>query len=179
MARNRSLRSEFVTAASFPGRHRSAVVRNRYLLPLLLAASLVLPATVVGAADSTPASLGDEGVVYPRNSPEAHKLRASDNSFPMWGMLGVIAMLGGAGFWLLKRGQLRSRAGVAVHQRLAIEETRPLGNKQFLAVAAYGDRKLLLSVCPGRVDFLCRLDDGPIAPAPAEPTRRETALGQG
>ena len=155
------------------------MVLHRYLLPLVLAASLVLPAAVVRAADSTPASLGDDGVVYPRNSPESHKLRASDNSFPMWGMLGVIAVLGGAGFWLLKRGQLGLRAGAAAHQRLAIEETRALGNKQFLAVAAYGERKLLLSVCPGRIDFLCRLDDGPAAPASTEPARRETPLGPG
>jgi flagellar protein FliO/FliZ len=153
------------------------MARNRYLLPLLLAAALLLPAAAV--AESTPASLGENGVVYPRNSPEAHKVHSSDNAFPMWGMLGVIAVLAGAGFYLLKRGQLGTRAGVSVHQRLAIEETRPLGNKQFLAVAAYGERKLLLAVCPGRVDFLCRLDDGPAAPVSAEPARREAPLGQG
>ena len=155
------------------------MARNRYLLPLLLAAALVLPAVPAAAAESTPASLGDDGVVYPRNSPEAHKLHTSDSAFPMWGMLGLVVVLAGAGVYLLKRGQLGARAGSAVHQRLAIEETRPLGNKQFLAVAAYGDRKLLLAVCPGRVDFLCRLDDAPAAPASAEPARRETPLGQG
>ena len=91
-------------------------------------------------------------------------------------MLGLIAALAGGGFYLLKRGQLGQRGGLAVHQRLSIEETRPLGNKQFLAVAAYGERKLLLAVCPGRIDLLCRLDDHPAASpaAAAETTRRET-----
>jgi len=74
-------------------------------------------------------------------------------------------VLAGGGFYLLKRGQLGLRAGTPVLQRLAIEETRSFGNKQFLAVAAYGDRKLLLSVCPGRIDLLCRLDE-PSATAP-------------
>jgi len=148
--------------------------RLRFLLPLLLAAVFALPAW---AANSTPASLGDDGVVYPRNSPEAHKLHTSDSAFPMWGMLGLVVVLAGAGVYLLKRGQLGARAGSAAHQRLAIEETRPLGNKQFLAVAAYGDRKLLLAVCPGRVDFLCRLDDAP--GGSPEPAQRDNFLGQG
>lgn len=153
------------------------MVCNRFLMPLSLAVALALPAGT-SASESTPASLGADGVVYPRNSPEAQKPRADDNPFPMWGMLGVVVVLGGAGFWLLKRGQLGRHAGVSVSQRLSIEETRPLGNKQFLAVAAYGDRKLLLSVCPGRVDFLCRLDDGAGATASTETPRRETPLGQ-
>ena len=138
------------------------MVRPRIVPLLALAAALVLPA---GAADSTPASLTGDDVVYPRNSPEAHKLHSADNSFPMWGLLGVVAVLAGGGFYLLKRGQLGLRAGTPVLQRLAIEETRSFGNKQFLAVAAYGDRKLLLSVCPGRIDLLCRLDE-PSATAP-------------
>ena len=137
------------------------MLRNRFLLPLLLVAALALPAGAVSAADSTPASLGADAVVYPRNSPEAQKLHSADSAFPLWGMLGLVVVLAAAGVYLLKRGQLRPRAGAAAHQRLAIEETRPLGNKQFIAVAAYGERKLLLSVCPGRIDFLCRLDDGP------------------
>ena len=152
-------------------------------LLLVLALALVASAPVVSAAESTPASLGSEGVIYPRNSPEARQQRAADEPFPIWGALGVAAVLAGAGFYLLRRGQLGRRPGAEVHQRLVLEETRPLGNKQFLAVAAYGEKRLLLSVCPGRIDFLCRLDDAsataPAAASSAEAPRREPAPRQG
>jgi flagellar protein FliO/FliZ len=40
---------------------------------------------------------------------------------------------------------------------LKIEETKPLGNRQFLVVASYEGQKFLLGVVPGRVDFLSAL----------------------
>ncbi len=132
--------------------------RLRIFLPLVFAVALAASPLSSVAAEPTPASLGADGVIYPRNSPEARQQKAQSESFPMWSMLGVIAVLAGAGIYLVKRGQLGARAGASVHQRLAIEETRALGNKQFLAVAAYGERRILLAVCPGRIDFLCRLD---------------------
>ncbi|HQF39567.1 MAG TPA: flagellar biosynthetic protein FliO [Opitutaceae bacterium] len=151
-------------------------------LLVVLALAFAWGAPAVSAAESTPASLGSEGVIYPRNSPEARQQRAADEPFPIWGALGVAAVLGGAGFYLLRRGQLGRRPGSEVHQRLVLEETRPLGNKQFLAVAAYGEKRLLLSVCPGRIDFLCRLDEAGAATAAAtssaDAPRREPATGQ-
>ena len=150
-------------------------------LLFVLALAFAVGAPAVAAAESTPASLGAEGMIYPRNSPEARQQRAASEPFPVWGALGVAALLGGAGFYLLRRGQMGRRPGAEVHQRLVLEETRPLGSKQFLAVAAYGEKRLLLSVCPGRIDFLCRLDEAAGAPAPAtaaEASRREPAPGQ-
>jgi len=35
-----------------------------------------------------------------------------------------------------------------------------LGNRQFLIVAEYEDRKMLIGVCPGRIDYLCPLGSG-------------------
>lgn len=131
------------------------------------------------AAEPTPAALGDEGVIYPRNSPEARAQGATEDSSSLWGTLGVVVILGGAGLYLLKRGQLGNRSRASVQQRLAIEETRPLGNKQFLAVAAYGERRILLGVCNGRIDFLCRLDDSAekgAAATAAEAPRRDLAV---
>lgn len=148
--------------------------RHRLFLPLLAVALWL--AAGAAAADPTPSPLTGDEVFYPRNSPEARQHKVSDDSFPLWGMLGLVAVLGGAGFYILRRGQLRPRGATgATQQHLAIEETRSLGNKQFLAVAAYGERKLLLSVCPGRVELLCRLDDPVTArgPEPVVAPRRE------
>ena len=133
------------------------VLRLGVLLALLIAP--------LAAAD-TPAKTDAESVIYPRNSPEGRQHQVADDSFPVWGTLGVLALFAAGGFYFLKRGGLGARSGASVQQRLAIEETRPLGNKQFLAVASYGDRRMLLAVCAGRIDLLCRLDDPVGAPAP-------------
>ena len=42
-------------------------------------------------------------------------------------------------------------------RKLQISETRMLGNRQFLIVAEYEDRKMLIGVCPGRIDYLATL----------------------
>lgn len=47
---------------------------------------------------------------------------------------------------------------------LELLETRPLGGRQFLMVAKYGEKHVLLGVCPGRIDYLCDLKDGVGAP---------------
>lgn len=131
---------------------------------------LALLAAPLAAAD-TP--VDPAGVIYPRNSPGAPAHPVADDSFPIWGSLGVIALLTAGGFYLLKRGAIGPRAGAKFAQRLVIEETRPLGNKQFLAVATYGDRRLLLGVCAGRIDLLCRLDE-PVGAADPKPAEIET-----
>ena len=53
-----------------------------------------------------------------------------------------------------------SGAGLRADRRLAIAETRSLGNRQYLVVAAYDGRKFLLGVCPGRIEMLAPLDGG-------------------
>lgn len=147
------------------------MLRRLLLLSLALGALLALPVVARAGGESTPATLGADGVIYPRNSPESRARQSEDSGFSLWSVLGLAAVLGGAGFYLLKRGQLGARGGAAVHQCLAIEETRSLGNKQYLAVATYGERKLLLAVCPGRVDLLCRLDGEEAPAAPCPPAR--------
>lgn len=40
---------------------------------------------------------------------------------------------------------------------LELLETRPLGGRQFIVVGRYRGERFLLGICPGRIDFLCRL----------------------
>jgi flagellar protein FliO/FliZ len=72
-----------------------------------------------------------------------------------------IAACAGAGIWLWWRGRrgMPALSGRA-ERRLVVSETRSLGNRQFLVVAAYDDRRYLLGVCPGRIEMLAPLDPG-------------------
>lgn len=80
------------------------------------------------------------------------------------GFIVAILLLLGAGLILFYRGNggwgaLGGwRPGARGVRKLNVEETRALGQRQFLAVVEYEGRKMLLGVCPGRIDYLCPLD---------------------
>jgi flagellar protein FliO/FliZ len=65
--------------------------------------------------------------------------------------------LAGVGGWLV----LRNRRGKPIgrdQRLLAVDETRSLGNRQYLVVASYEGKKFLIGVCPGRIDMLAPLE---------------------
>jgi flagellar protein FliO/FliZ len=135
------------------------------------AALPITPATA--ATPTTPdtpdsRASSDERILYPRNAAErsAAAVEPRPRGPNYLGLLAFGGLCAAGGVWLLKRGGLRGRLQGMDTRRLQIEETRPLGNRQFLAVAAYGDRRLLLAVCPGRIDLLCPLEE----PATTAPT---------
>lgn len=53
--------------------------------------------------------------------------------------------------------------GGGASRKLQIEESRRLGHGQFLVVAEYEGRRMLLGVCPGRIDYLCPLESEVLA----------------
>lgn len=65
------------------------------------------------------------------------------------------AAVGGWLYWRNRRTPGMGRDGRA----LAVEETRSLGNRQYLVVASYEGKKFLLGVCPGRIDMLAPLNE--------------------
>jgi flagellar protein FliO/FliZ len=67
----------------------------------------------------------------------------------------AIAAIGG---WLMWRNRRRGSAAGVAHA-LAVEETRSLGNRQYLVVASYEGKKFLLGVCPGRIELLAPLSE--------------------
>lgn len=82
---------------------------------------------------------------------------------PVGGGLGsatlvVGLLLAAVGAWFVWRSRLASPRSVN-GRKLALEETRSLGNRQYLVVASYEGKKLLLGVCPGRIDLIAPLHD--------------------
>ena len=68
----------------------------------------------------------------------------------------LLALLAG-GAWLLRSGFTLFQPKLKGERKLQVSETRMLGNRQFLVVAEYEGRKMLLGVCPGRIDYLSTL----------------------
>jgi flagellar biogenesis protein FliO len=60
----------------------------------------------------------------------------------------------------LKNGNPFRNRAAAASRKLQVLETRPLGNRQFLLVVGYEDARMLLGVTPGKIDYLCPLDQG-------------------
>ncbi|MBM3851778.1 MAG: flagellar biosynthetic protein FliO [Verrucomicrobia bacterium] len=66
--------------------------------------------------------------------------------------------LAGAGGWLFWRGRQRAAGGLAAHS-LHIAETRSMGNRQYLVVARFENKRFLLGICPERIQLLAQLPD--------------------
>ena len=71
----------------------------------------------------------------------------------------IVALLGG-GIYLTRSGFGGLARKGKGERKLVISETRTLGNRQFLIVAEYENHKMLLGVCPGRIDYLSTLSAG-------------------
>jgi len=117
----------------------------------------ILRATLLCVGLVSAAFAADDNTVFTpgasRNEPPSKSAGASLNSMSL--VFGVL--LAGAGGWMV----WRNRRGVPVGRdmrALAIDETRSLGNRQYLVVASYEGRKFLIGVCPGRIDMLSPLD---------------------
>lgn len=122
---------------------------RRFLAPLAFA----LAALAASAADPSQ-------VIYPGGSSTAGAARKPDAGFGAVTVVGAL-VLAGAGAWLLLvRGRKLPFPGRDA-RKLAIDETRSLGSRQYLVVASYEGRKMLLGVCPGRIELLTQLDGSP------------------
>jgi flagellar protein FliO/FliZ len=119
-------------------------LRRCSLAPLLAC----LLASAVAAAE-------DDRIIFPGKSVPAAQ--------PEGGGIGNLSLVAGlvlaaVGGWLVWRGR-RGGARLGGGQALAIAETKSLGNRQFLVVATYEDKKFLLGVCPDRIALLAPLHD--------------------
>lgn len=139
----------------------SAVVLNfrslrRLLVALVIAASAGLARAQ--APSEAPVTTSPDAIIRPAAAPRAESpaLNAPSGSFGALTFIGALALATG-GIWLAKRGRLTGTANRDL-RHLSVEETRALGNRQYLVVAAYDDKRFLIGVCPGRIEFLTALD---------------------
>jgi flagellar protein FliO/FliZ len=121
--------------------------------------SAALSAAEPAAPATAPASLPEDRIIYPGRATDGSAVAAPSAGSGLRGLttfFGVLALAGAGGWMLWKK---RAEAGPGREGRLlAVDETRPLGNRQYLVVASYEGRKFLLGVCPGRIDLLSPLD---------------------
>jgi len=75
----------------------------------------------------------------------------------------LLVALGAAAFWYFRRRHpvLPRRRGAIV-----IEDTRPLGNRQFLVVASCDGRRFLLGVAQGGIRLISPLESEPLEDDP-------------
>lgn len=119
----------------------------------LIALFAFLAASVAFAAD-------DNKVIFPAGNATSSTSAAAA---PGSGSLGNVTLIVGlalaaVGGWFVWRGRLSAPIG-RDQRLLSLSETRSLGNRQYLVVATYENKKFLLGVCPGRIDLLAPLHE--------------------
>lgn len=120
-------------------------------------------ASTASATTATPAPAAKSDlIIYPKaaanssSSSAAANGKAGETSHAYVVM--VAFLLAGAGAWVL----IQRRKGAPIvargSRKLNVEETRPLGNRQYLVVANYEGKKFLLGVTTGQIQLLANLD---------------------
>ena len=102
------------------------------------------------------AAVDDNKIIFPGAATAETPAKSVGSSLNSMSLT-IAAALAGVGGWMVWRN--RRGAPVGREQRLlAVDETRSLGNRQYLVVASYEGKKFLIGVCPGRIDMLAPLD---------------------
>lgn len=80
-----------------------------------------------------------------------------ERGFTLFGYLLMIGAIIVASLWLFRNHpRFRGERGTS-SRSLRVAETRPLGQKQFLAIVECDERRILVGFSPGRMDYLCNL----------------------
>ena len=120
------------------------------------------PMSAASGEPSAPAEpLSSQTIIYPKNAADVAKpgqAHEADSSRSL--ILLVAIVLAAGGVWVLVQRRKSGPAAGRGARKLQIDETRPLGNRQYLVVADYDGKKFLLGVTPGRIQMLTPLEPG-------------------
>ena len=70
----------------------------------------------------------------------------------------------GVGAWLWFRAKGKGRNLTSVATEISIDETRPLGNRQYLVLTSCRGRSFLVGVSQGRIDMISEVPSSETAP---------------
>ena len=134
---------------------------TRWLLVVVGCAVLETAQPMSAASAETPAPREPGTLIYPQGSPDrpTPPEALGKGSGQSWTLLTAALLLAGAGVWVvLKRRGPAGLLPTRTDRKIVIEENRSLGNRQYLVVAGYEDRKFLIGVTPGQIQLLARMD---------------------
>jgi flagellar protein FliO/FliZ len=127
------------------------------------------PVTDAPLADATPASADNPAPSVVLHGRTADTLLIPGGSRPLsslegnssgggssWFVLLVLCAAGATWWWWWRRRS--TGLGSTGLRQIRIEESRPLGNRQYLVIAAIGQKKFLLGVTPGSIQMLTPLE---------------------
>lgn len=103
-----------------------------------------------------PPERSSETMLYPAGSTAASEPShfSPGGTSATW-VFTVLVMGAAAGVWYWRR---RNGSPLRKHGLIAIEDTRPLGNRQYLVIASCDGRRFLLGVASGNIQLLSPLD---------------------
>ena len=135
---------------------------TRWLLVVIGCAVLATaqPMSSTSSNDTPDGKRSDETkIIYPKKAVDPAKPGLTGDHDSSRSLVFVVALLLAAGgVWVLIQRRKSGPGGGRNLRRLQIDETRPLGNRQYLVVADYDGKKFLLGVTPGRIQMLTPLD---------------------
>jgi flagellar protein FliO/FliZ len=131
---------------------------TRWLLVVIGCAVLAMAQPMSAASkESSPAALSGETIIYPKTADQGRPVQTNNTSVSSLLILVAALLFAAGGGWLLLQKRKAGPAG-GRGRKLQIDETRPLGNRQYLIVADYDGKKFLIGVTPGRIQMLTPLE---------------------